>query len=195
MQVIFRQVFLFIVFLNLIIWPSECDWQHVHILCRYPELSVMKKAFLLMSSAKDVMARSPRVTCPLIAIRKSFKALISSLRVCVPVCGGQQWPYAVVCWMEMSRCVRRRLEAGGREKVEKICLITSWYFEELLPELFNTRDFRDLIWILWSCICVQFPKLANDKNVLASKYLHSAEVKPGMLSESCAFLRELCFFV
>lgn len=102
--------------LNLMIWPSEGDWQHVHILCRYPERSVMKKAFLLTSSAKDVMARSPRVTCPLIAIRKRLEALISSLPVCVPVRGGQQWPYAVVCCKEMSRCVRRRLEAGGNSK-------------------------------------------------------------------------------
>lgn len=89
----------------------------------------------------------------------------------------------------MSGGVWRQVETVRREKEEKICLITSWYFEELL----NTRDFRDLIWILWFCVCVQFPKLANDKNVLVSKYLHSAEVKPGMLSESCAFLRELCF--
>lgn len=94
----------------------------------------------------------------------------------------------------MSGGVWRQVETVRREKVEKICLITSWYCEELLLEPLNTRDCRDLLWILWFCICVQFPKLANDENVLVSKYLHSAEAKPGMLSESCAFLRELCFF-
>lgn len=95
----------------------------------------------------------------------------------------------------MSAGVWGQVETVRREKVEQICLITSWHLEELLLELLNTRDFRDLLWILWFCICVRFPKLANKKNVLVSKYLHSAEVKPGMLSESCAFLRELCFFV
>lgn len=95
----------------------------------------------------------------------------------------------------MSGGVWRQVGTVRREEVEKICLITSRYFEELLPELLNTRDFRDLLWILWFCVCVQFPELANDGNVLASKYLHSAEVKPGTLSESGAFLRELCFFV
>lgn len=81
----------------------------------------------------------------------------------------------------MSGGVWRQVETVRREKVEQICPITSLYFEELLLELLNTRDFRDLLWILWLRICVQFPKIAN---VLVSKYLHSAEVKPGMLSET-----------
>lgn len=72
------------------------------------------------------------------------------------------------------------------------CFITSSYFGELLLELLNTRDCRDFLWIFFppsaSCICVQFSKLANDKDVLVSKYLHSDEVKSGMLLETCASL-------
>lgn len=93
----------------------------------------------------------------------------------------------------MSGGVWRQVETVRREKVEQIFLMPSLYFEELLLELLNTRDFGDLLWILWFCIGVQFPKLANDENVLVSKYLHSAEVTLGMLSESCVFLRELFF--
>lgn len=84
---------------------------------------VMKKTFLLLSSAKDVMACSPRVTCPLIAVRKGFEGP-DLIAVCVPACGCQEWPYAAARRREMSRCSQRRLEAGGNgeEREEIPCL-------------------------------------------------------------------------
>lgn len=76
---------------------------------------IMKKTFLLMSSAKDVMAGSPRVTCPWIALTTEFQG--SDLTaLCVPVCVCQEWPDAGGWWMEMSRCSRRHMEAGGNRK-------------------------------------------------------------------------------
>lgn len=127
--IIFRQVCLFIVFLSVIFfWAPWSKFEYLTIwpwltTCAYLALfsraqcnsRIIKKAFLLMSSAKVVTARSPRVTWPLIGIRRVSR-LWSHRSVCVPVCVSQEWPYAVVWWMEMSRCGRRHLEAGGNSE-------------------------------------------------------------------------------
>lgn len=91
-----------------------------------------------MSSAKDVMARCPQVTCPLIALWAEFQSS-DLIALCVSPCVSAKndlmpefdgWK-----WAGVAGGTRRQVETVRREKVEKITFITS-YFEELSLETF-----------------------------------------------------------
>lgn len=74
---------------------------------------IMKKTFLLMSSAKDVMARCPQVTCPFNRSPNRVSRLWSHRAVCVSrVCV----PRMTLCWSVMD----------GNEPVEPEALGGRW---------------------------------------------------------------------
>lgn len=91
-----------------------------------------------MSSAKDVMARRPQVTCPLIALREFQGSDLIALCVspCVSAKNDLMPEFDGWKWAGVAGGTWRQVETARREKVEKITFITSSYFEELSLKTF-----------------------------------------------------------